>query len=100
MSSDKKINLSDLDHIAKLARINLTESEKTTFLPQLESVLEYFDILNKVDITNINPTFRVNDQQNVFRSDEIKESFDQKTALSTAPKTQDGYFEVTGTIKK
>ncbi|MDD4785095.1 MAG: Asp-tRNA(Asn)/Glu-tRNA(Gln) amidotransferase subunit GatC [Candidatus Shapirobacteria bacterium] len=98
--SSSKISMLDLEHIAKLARINLFESEKITFLPQLESVLEYLDVLNQANVENIEPTFRVNDQKNVLRSDEIVDSFDQKTALSTAPKTQDGYFVVPGTIKK
>ncbi|MDD4785249.1 MAG: Asp-tRNA(Asn)/Glu-tRNA(Gln) amidotransferase subunit GatC [Candidatus Shapirobacteria bacterium] len=98
--SSSKISMLDLEHIAKLARINLSESEKITFLPQLESVLEYLDVLNQANVENIEPTFRVNDQKNVLRSDEIVDSFDQKTALSTAPKTQDAYFVVPGTIKK
>ncbi|MDD2482815.1 MAG: Asp-tRNA(Asn)/Glu-tRNA(Gln) amidotransferase subunit GatC [Candidatus Shapirobacteria bacterium] len=98
--SEPKISMADLEHIAKLARINLSESEKTTFLPQLESVLEYLDVLNQANVDNIEPTYRVNDQKNVLRNDEVVESFDQKTALSTAPKTQDGYFVVPGTIRK
>ena len=98
--SEPKISMVDLEHIAKLARINLSESEKTTFLPQLESVLEYLDVLNQANTDNIEPTFRVNDQKNVLRSDEPGKSFDQETALSTASKTQDGYFVVPGTIKK
>ncbi|MDD4027236.1 MAG: Asp-tRNA(Asn)/Glu-tRNA(Gln) amidotransferase subunit GatC [Candidatus Shapirobacteria bacterium] len=98
--SEPKISMVDLEHIAKLARINLTESEKTIFLPQLESVLEYLDVLNQVNTDNVEPTFRVNDQKNVLRDDLIKDSFDQKTALSSASKTQDGYFVVPGTIKK
>ena len=95
-----KISMADLEHIAKLARINLSESEKTIFLPQLESVLEYLDILNQANVDNVDPTYRVNDQKNILREDLIKDSFDQKTALSSAPKTQDGYFVVPGTIKK
>jgi aspartyl-tRNA(Asn)/glutamyl-tRNA(Gln) amidotransferase subunit C len=95
-----KISMADLEHIAKLARINLSESEKTIFLPQLESVLEYLDILNQANVDNVDPTYRVNDQKNILREDLIKDSFDQKTALSSAPKTQDGYFIVPGTIKK
>lgn len=98
--SSQKISMTDLEHIAKLARINLTESEKTTFLPQLESVLEYLDVLNQVNIDNVQPTYRVNDQKNVLRNDEPAESFPQELSLSTAPKAQDGYFVVPGTIKK
>ena len=98
--STAKISKDELEHIAKLARIKLSDSEKKTFLPQLESVLEYFDILNKVDISKVEPTYRVNQQQNVFHPDEVQDSFTQKEALSTAAKIQNGYFEVIGTIKK
>jgi len=98
--SSQKISMAELDHIAKLARINLSESEKNTFLPQLESVLNYFDILNQVNTDNIEPTFRVNKQSNVFHPDEIGESLPQSIALSTAVATKDGYFVVTNTIKK
>ncbi|MEI8067381.1 MAG: Asp-tRNA(Asn)/Glu-tRNA(Gln) amidotransferase subunit GatC [Candidatus Shapirobacteria bacterium] len=98
--SSNKITREELDHISKLARIELSDQEKTTFLPQLESILEYLDILNQVKTDNITPTYQVNDQKNVLRQDIVKESFSQKEALSTAPKTQDAYFVVPGTIKK
>jgi len=97
--SATKINKDDLDHIAKLARINLTESEKASFLPQLESVIEYFDVLNKVNTNGIEPTFIVNDQSNVLRQDEINESLSVEDALSGAARTKDNYFVVTRTIK-
>ena len=97
--SATKINKEDLDHIAKLARIDLTESEKALFLPQLESVIEYFDVLNKVDIDGVEPTFRVNEQSNVLRVDEVKESLSVIDALSGAARTKDNYFIVTRTIK-
>lgn len=98
--ADQKISLSDLDHIAKLARIKLTDSEKNIFLPQLESILEYFDVLNKVDTTNIKPTYQVNLQSNVLRQDIVTDSLSQSEALSSANQTKDGYFVVTNTIKK
>lgn len=98
--SSTKLSMSDLEHIAKLARIELTTTEKNTFLPQLKSVIEYFDILNKVDTTDIEPTYRVNEQSNVFHQDEIKESLPVDLALSTASRTKDNYVVVTATIKK
>lgn len=100
MSASNKITITELEHIAHLARISLTDEEKNTFLPQVESVLESFDVLNRVDTTNIEPTYRVNEQSNVFHADEIRPSLSQPEALSTAAKTKDGYFVVTGTIKK
>lgn len=100
MSATTKITITELEHIAHLARISLTDEEKNIFLPQVESVLESFDILDRVDISTIEPTFRVNEQSNIFHSDDIRPSLSQTEALSTASKTKDGYFVVTGTIKK
>jgi len=95
-----KISPSDLDHIAKLARIELTDSEKKTFLPQLESVIEYLDILNQVNTDNVEPTFRVIDKSNVFHADEVGKSLSVEDALSGSSRTKDNYFVVTATIKK
>lgn len=100
MSATNKITITELEHIAHLARISLTDEEKNTFLPQVESVLESFDVLDRVDVSNISPTYRVNEQSNIFHDDCIKPSLTQAEALSTTTKTKDGYFVVTGTIKK
>lgn len=98
MSSTNKITISELEHIAKLARIKLTEKEKEIFLPQLSSILDYFDILNKVNTDNIEPTYQVNGQKNIFREDKILPSLTQEEALFSTHKKQDGYFVVTATI--
>jgi len=98
--SATKISPSDLDHIAKLARIELTDSEKKTFLPQLESVIEYLDILNQVNTDDVEPTYRVVDKSNVFHTDEISQSLPVQDAISGSSRTKDNYFVVTATIKK
>lgn len=98
--SASKLSLSDLDHIAKLARIQLTDAEKQTFLPQLESVIEYFDILNQINTDNVEPTFRVIDKSNVFHNDEVGKSLSVEDVLSGSSRTKDNYFVVTATIKK
>ena len=98
--SSSKLSISDLEHIAKLARIELTDQEKQTFLPQLDSVIGYLDILNQVNIDNIQPTYQVNDLSNVLRTDEVKESLPVELATGTAAKVKDNYFEVVATVKK
>ena len=98
--SSSKITLADLEHIAKLARIELTAQEKETFLPQLDSVIGYLDILNQVNTDNVEPTYQVNNLSNVLRNDEVKESLPVELATSTAARIKDNYFEVTATIKK
>ena len=98
--STSKLSMSDLEHIAKLARIELTPEEKETFLPQLESVIEYLDILNEVNTDDVKPTYQVNNLSNVLRNDEVQPSLSVESATSTAVKVKDNYFEVTATIKK
>ncbi len=51
-----KINLAEVDHIAKLANLSFTEEEKQKFIGPLNSILEYVDQLNKLDTTGIQPT--------------------------------------------
>lgn len=98
--SSTKITIADLEHIAKLARIELTDAEKDTFLPQLESVIEYFDVLNQVNTEGVEPTYQVNNLSNVLRTDEVKESMPVELTTSTAARVKDDYFVVTATIKK
>ncbi len=98
--SSSKLSISDLEHIAKLARIELNDQEKQTFLPQLDSVIGYLDILNQVNTDNIQPTYQVNNLSNVLRSDEVKESLPVELATSTAARVKDNYFEVVATVKK
>jgi len=98
--SSSKITTDTLDHISHLARISLTNSEKQQFLSQLTSILEYIDVLQKVDTSQVDASFQITSLKNVVRSDEIKNSFSQSEALSQSPKSKDGYFQVHNTIKK
>ena len=96
------ITLEQLKRTAKLARLELTEAQEKKFLPQLESILEYFDVLNKAKTDGVEPTYQVTGLKNVFHDDVIDTSrmFTQEQALSNAPKKQDGYFVTAATIKK
>lgn len=94
------ISLKQLTDTAKLARIKLTKKEEQVFLPQLESVLDYIDQLKKVDTAGIKPTFQVTNLTNSTRSDTVTPSLIQDQALSTATKTESGYFVVPKTIDK
>lgn len=96
--SSPKITAEVLDHIAHLARIGLTDEEKQQFLPQLSSVLDYFDVLQKTDTSKIDPSFQITSFKNITRPDTISPSLSQSDALSSAPKSQDGYFQVHNTI--
>jgi aspartyl-tRNA(Asn)/glutamyl-tRNA(Gln) amidotransferase subunit C len=90
------ITRKDLEHIGWLARIELSEEDKEKYTPKLNSVLDYFSELDKVDTDGIEPTYHVLPLSNVFREDEPTVptgSLSQEEALSNAPKKQDGFFK-------
>jgi len=100
--SVQAITLDQLKHIAKLARLNLTEEQEKKFLPQLESILESFATLSRVDTTKVKPTYQVTGLKNILREDvvDVKRMFTQEQALSNAPKSSNGYFVTAATIHK
>jgi aspartyl-tRNA(Asn)/glutamyl-tRNA(Gln) amidotransferase subunit C len=90
------ITKKDLEHIAWLSRLELSEEDREKYTPKLNSVLDYFGELDKVDTEGVEPTYHVLALSNVFRDDEINlpaKSLSQEEALSNAPKKQDGFFK-------
>jgi aspartyl-tRNA(Asn)/glutamyl-tRNA(Gln) amidotransferase subunit C len=80
------LSTDDVRHIAKLARLDVSEAEVEQFSRQLTSILEYVDTLKKVDTTGIEPTAQVADLQNALRPDVICAPFaDRETLLGTSP---------------
>ena len=88
------ITIKDVEHVAKLARLALTEEEKAKFAPQLNAVLEYVDELNEVDTTGIEPMAHSIKISNVMREDEVKQEFTREEMLQNAPEEEDGFFKV------
>ncbi len=90
------ITKKDLVHIAWLSRLELSEEDTEKYTPKLNSVLDYFEELDKVDTESVEPTYHVLPLNNVFRDDEVTPacSLSQEEALSNAPKRQDGFFKV------
>lgn len=80
--------------VAILARLKLSEAEIEAFGRQLSHVLEYVDILNEVDTTNVEPMAHVADLSNVLRDDVVRESLPRDKAIANAPKSDGTYFLV------
>ncbi len=66
-----KLSKEQVNHIATLARIDVTEVEKEKFSMQISAVLEYMDILNEVDTTVVKPTAQVTGLKNIYRDDQV-----------------------------
>ena len=76
------ITIKDVEHIAKLAKLEFTEAEKEKFTHQMNQILEYMKQLNRIDTSNVEPLSHVIELSNVFRSDEvISKHFAQKKHL-------------------
>jgi len=84
----------EVDHIAKLAHLDLTEAEKTRFQAQLSAILEYAARLQEIDTTNIPPTSSVLPERSVLRPDDPHPGLNLKELLSNAPQIEQDQFRV------
>ena len=89
-----RIPIKEVEHIARLARLRLTEEEKEKYSIQLGKILEYVQQLNELDLEYVPPTSHVFPLKNVFRKDVVRESLPQGEALRNAPQKERGYFKV------
>ena len=89
-----RLTQKDVEYVAGLARIQVSEAEKEQLSHQLSSILTYMEELNQVDTQGISPMASVVSQANVLREDEVRESFPQDKALENASATKNAMFEV------
>ena len=95
MANNNSISTDDVKHIAKLAKLTLTDDEVTKFSDQLSDVIGYVEKLDELDTEDVEPTFQVLDgTTNVLREDIVEPSLTQGEALYNGKKTHDGYFVV------
>jgi aspartyl-tRNA(Asn)/glutamyl-tRNA(Gln) amidotransferase subunit C len=84
----------DLDHVANLARINLTPEEKERFGSQIGDVLAHIAQLNEVDVSNVEPTAHAFPVVNVWAADVAEPGLPVEAALRNAPEKRDNMFVV------
>jgi aspartyl-tRNA(Asn)/glutamyl-tRNA(Gln) amidotransferase subunit C len=93
MNEASKISEKDVEHIANLARIEITEEEKRSFTEQFNTILEYFEIINDLDTEEVPPTSHVIDVTNAFREDQVSPSLTREDALKNTSKKERGFFK-------
>jgi aspartyl-tRNA(Asn)/glutamyl-tRNA(Gln) amidotransferase subunit C len=89
-----KVELREVEYVALLARLKLSEEEKKVFTSQLNAILDYMEKLNELDTSTVDPTFHVVPHHNTMREDEVKGSLPQDASLENAPDTAQGCFRV------
>ncbi len=88
------IEIKDVEHVARLARLNLTEEEKVRFSKQLGDILKYMEQLNEVDTTGVEPMNHPIDFSNVMREDIVRYDCTREELMANAPEVEQDYFKV------
>ncbi|MBI3762286.1 MAG: Asp-tRNA(Asn)/Glu-tRNA(Gln) amidotransferase subunit GatC [Chloroflexi bacterium] len=88
------LTLSEVEHIAELAKLSLSDEEKARFREQLSAILDYVAMLNRLDTSAIPPTATVLPLRTVLRPDEVTPSFPREKLLANAPDANAGMFQV------
>jgi aspartyl-tRNA(Asn)/glutamyl-tRNA(Gln) amidotransferase subunit C len=81
-------------HIAKLARLSLSEKEEELYTEQLGNILQYFDELKAIDTTDVEPMSHALQVVNIMREDEVKPSPGHELVLEGAPDAERAFFRV------
>ncbi|MFH0702236.1 MAG: Asp-tRNA(Asn)/Glu-tRNA(Gln) amidotransferase subunit GatC [bacterium] len=88
------LTIKEVEHVAKLARLELKEEEKSRFAEQISNILDYFNQLSEVNTENIEPMTQAIPTINIMREDKVCQEFDRDEILANAPLEEDNYFKV------
>ena len=94
-----KLSREEVLHIARLARLGLTETELERLREQLSNILENFQILQQVETTDVPPTAQAIPLQNVTKDDEVAPSLPADDVLANAPQREGDLFRVRAVLE-
>mgnify|MGYP001256629498 CR=1 FL=1 len=89
-----KLSLAEVDHVALLSRLRLTDEEKVRFAEDLNVILEHFEVLQRVNPEGVPPTAHAMELRNVLRDDIVRPSLPRQEILREAPEARDEFFVV------
>ena len=89
-----------VEHVAHLARVGITEEDIERFSHQLSDVLDYFERLDRVDIEGVPPTSHTLPLHNVMREDETEPSYSVEDVLANAPNQEERRFRVRAILEE
>ena len=95
-----KLTPEEVQHIAELAKLALSEEEIEGYASDLSAILDYAQQLQEVDTDHIHPTASVLPLRDVMRADEARPGLAPDDALANAPERQDGYFKVHAVLEE
>lgn len=93
------ITIKDVEHVAKLARLELNDVEKQQFTEQLNAILEYAGQLENLPTDDVQPTSHAMPLVNVMREDQVRPSLPIEKVMLNAPEEEDGQFKVPAVLE-
>jgi aspartyl-tRNA(Asn)/glutamyl-tRNA(Gln) amidotransferase subunit C len=100
VAGEPKITMRDVEHVARLSRLALTDQEKERMRRELDGILSYIDKLRALDTANVPPTSHAVPMTNVMREDEPRPSLAQDLMLANAPERSGEFFRVPKIIEE
>ena len=95
-----RLSTEEVEHVALLARLDLSEEEKERYTEELNQILAHFGRLDELDTTEVPPTSHVIPMTNVFRNDEVKPSLPVEEVVANAPDATDDSFRVPRVVEE
>jgi aspartyl-tRNA(Asn)/glutamyl-tRNA(Gln) amidotransferase subunit C len=93
------ISKKDVEHVAHLARLNLSDEEKETFTKHLDSILTFAEKLNELDTEGVEPTSHILDLKNVVREDQVRPSLPAEKALQNTADHKNNQVKVPSVLE-
>lgn len=88
------LSIQEVEHIARLARLELTDEQKALYREQLEAILDYFARLQALDTRDVPPTASVSATHTPLRADQPRPGLRREALLANAPQQEDGQFKI------
>ena len=93
------VTVRDMEHVAALARLELSEQEKRRLFGDMEKIIGYFESINQLDLSGIEPTSHVLPLENIYREDRVTPSMDRESLLANAGEADEGCFRVVQVVE-
>lgn len=94
------ITIKEIEHLAKLSRLNLTDEEKNRLTEEMAGILDFAEALQKADLEGASHMFHTGERSNIFREDKICPSYAREDILKNAPMKDNATFLVPKTVEQ
>ena len=98
--ANKNITIDEVKRIAKLSKLDIPEDQINYYADEMDKILEYFQIISKVDTSNIEPLTHITESQNVTREDIVGECIGNKDVIENSPDSFGQYIKVPKVLDK